>query len=548
MNPADDPVALGRTALERGDWTGARRHFETAIHRQETGPALDGLSDALFWLGELEASLHHRSRAFGIYREAGDLCRAARAALWLAMGYLSGFGNAPAANGWLQRAERLLDKAGPCSERGWFEQLRGKMTPDPAATARHSHQAVEIARQHRDADLEVWALSEEGRALVVMGRVDEGMAMLDEAVAAATAGDARDLLIVGNAYCNMLSACDRAADFARAVQWCQVVDEFTRRHHCPPVFSYCRVVYSGILIATGRWDEAEEELKTALRTVEHAFPQEKVHSLSRLALLCVRRGRFEEAGQLLTGLETHGLAAEASALLHLAQGEAALASALLERRIEALGDGLAAVPLLRLLVDARLSTGEIDEGKGAASRLLAIAERSNRPPIQAMAFLAIAKVQLACDEAAHAAFERASSLFDELGMAFDAAITRLEWARALIATDREIAGEDVRWALSTFERLGARPHADRAAALLRELGAGSRPGPHVAGVLTRRENEVLDLLSHGLSNLEIAGRLFISPKTVEHHVGRILSKLGLRNRAEVVAWVLRHPPEKSDAK
>ena len=133
-------------------------------------------------------------------------------------------------------------------------------------------------------------------------------------------------------------------------------------------------------------------------------------------------------------------------------------------------------------------------------------------------------------------------------MAFDAAITRLEWARALIATDRGIAGEDVRWALSTFERLGARPHADRAAALLRELGAGSRPGPHVAGVLTRRENEVLELLSHGLSNLEIGGRLFISPKTVEHHVGRILSKLGLRNRAEAVAWVLRARPEKSDAK
>lgn len=548
MNPPEESVPLGRAALERGDWTGARRHFETAIHRQESGPALEGLSDALFWLGDLETSLHHRSRAFGMYHKAGDRCRAARAALWLAMGYLSGYGNAPVANGWLQRAERLLDEAGPCSERGWFEQLRGKMTPDPATTARHAHQAVEIAREHRDADLEVWALSEEGRALVVMGRVDEGMAMLDEAVAAATAGDARDLLIVGNTYCNMLSACDRAADFARAVQWCQVVDDFTRRHHCPPVFNYCRVVYSGILIATGRWDEAEEELKTALRTVEQAYPQEKVHSLSRLALLCVRRGRLEEAAQLLSGLETHGLATEASALLHLARGDAALAIALLERRIEALGDGLPAVPLLRLLVDARLSTGEIHGAKVAASRLLAIAERSNRSPIQAMAFLALARVQLASDEAAQVAFEKASSLFDELGMAFDAAITRLEWARALNPTDREIAREDTRWALSTFERLGARPHADRAAALLRELGAGSRPGPHVAGVLTRRENEVLDLLSHGLSNTDIAGRLFISPKTVEHHVGHILSKLGLRSRAEVVAWVLRHSPEKSGAK
>ena len=548
MSSADDRVAQGTAALARGDWAGARRHFETAIGRGETGPALDGLSDALFWLEEFEPSLHCRGRAYALYREEGDLCRAARAALWLAMGYISVYGNAAVANGWLQRAERLLDEAGPCSERGWFEQLRGKMNSDPAATARHARQAVEIARQHRDADLEVWALSEQGRALVSMGRVDEGMTMLDEAVAAATAGDARDLLIVANTYCNMLSACDRAADFVRAVQWCQVLDEFTRRHHSPPVFSYCRVVYSGILIATGRWDEAEEELKTALRTVEHAYPQEKVHSLSRLALLCVRRGRLEEAAQLLTGLETHGLAAEASALLNLARGQAALAGALLERRIEAIGDGLPAVPLLRVLVDARLSTGEIDGAKRAASRLLAIADRSNRPPIQAIAFLAIARVQLACDEAADVAFEKASSLFDELGMTFDAAITRLEWARALITTDREIAREDARWALSTFERLGARPHADRAAALLRELGAGTRPGPHVAGELTRRENEVLELLSLGLSNTEIGTRLFISPKTVEHHVGRILSKLALRNRTEAVAWALRHPSPKSDKK
>jgi DNA-binding NarL/FixJ family response regulator len=142
----------------------------------------------------------------------------------------------------------------------------------------------------------------------------------------------------------------------------------------------------------------------------------------------------------------------------------------------------------------------------------------------------------------------ASSLFDELGMTFDAAVTRLEWAHALATSDREIAGEDARLALATFEHLGARPYADRAAALLRELGAGSRPGPQLPGDLTRREHEVLGLLSHGLSNPEIGTRLFISPKTVEHHVSRILSKLGLRNRAEAVAWALRRSAEKSDAK
>ena len=389
MNPSDDPVALGRAALERGDWTGARRQFETAIHRQETGPALDGLSDALFWLGELETSLHHRSRAFGMYREGGDLCRAARAALWLAMGYISGYGNAAAANGWLQRAERLLDEAGPCAERGWFEQLRGKMTPDPAATARHARPS--------------------GRDRAAAPRCRSGsVGFIRRGSCARRPWGGwmrawrcwmrrwRPRRPETHAICSLsampAATCSRPA-IARPISLvqCSGVRSLTNSpvvYHCPPVFNYCRVVYSGILIATGRWDEAEEELKTALRTVEHAYPQEKVHSLSRLALLCVRRGRFEEASQLLTGLETHGLATEASALLHLAQGEAALASALLERRIEALGDGLPAVPLLRLLVDARLSTGEIQQGKLAASRLLAIAERANRPPIQAMAFLA----------------------------------------------------------------------------------------------------------------------------------------------------------------
>jgi ATP/maltotriose-dependent transcriptional regulator MalT len=374
------------------------------------------------------------------------------------------------------------------------------------------------------------------------------MAMLDEAVAAATTGDARSLFVVGHTCCNMLSACDRAADFERAMQWCQVLDDFTRRYRSVPIFHYCRVIYSGVLIATGRWEEAENELTTALRAVERVYPLEKVHSLSRLALLCVRRGRLEEAGQLLTGLETHGVASEASALLHLARGQAALAAALLERRLEAIGDGLAAAPVLRILVDAKLSLGDLAAARVAAARLGAIAERSTRPPIRALALLASARVEFACGGVANTLLEQACTLFDECGMPYDAAITRLEWARALAVTDPEIAAADARLALSAFERLDARPHADQAAALLRDLGGGTGPGPRVAGELTRRERDVIGLLSHGLSNLEIGGRLFISPKTVEHHVGHILAKLGLRSRTEAVAWAFRNPPKRADEK
>jgi ATP/maltotriose-dependent transcriptional regulator MalT len=542
-----DLMAEGAAALARGEWIDARRHFEAVLADEETPAALEGLSDALFWLEEIGLSIERRTRACTIYQEAGDACRAARAALWLAMSYFSALSNGAAGNGWLQRAERLLEHAGPCAERGWLVQLRGKMTPDAASAVAHAREALEIARLHGDLDLEVWALSEQGRSLVSLGDVEAGLTMLDEAVAAATAGG-RNLIIVGDACCNMLSACDRAADFARAVQWCEVVDAFARRYNAIPIFHYCRVVYCGVLIATGRWSEASHELRTALRAVEQKYPAERVHSLSRLALLCVRQGRLEEAGQLLAGLETHGVAAEASAALYLARGESELAGAVLERRLDALGDGLPAVPLLKLLVEVRLALGAIAPADTAAQRLIAIAERAKQSPIHAQASLSAARVALASNSAAAALFERACTLFEASGMPFETAVTRLEWAEMLGTADRAIAAEDARLALSRFEQLEARPYADRASALLRKLGAGSRPGPRTSNLLTSRERQVLSLVSHGLSNLDIGERLFISPKTVEHHVGRILSKLGLRTRTEAVAWALRHSSTESDAK
>ena len=124
--------------------------------------------------------------------------------------------------------------------------------------------------------------------------------------------------------------------------------------------------------------------------------------------------------------------------------------------------------------------------------------------------------------------------FSKAQMPVEVAHSRLELASALVTEHPEVAMSEARAALEAFDRLQAARHADAAAALLRTLGVRTATAkPNAAGsgggLLTKREAEVLELIGLGLSNPEIAERLFISRKTVEHHVGNILVEAGPAN-------------------
>jgi DNA-binding NarL/FixJ family response regulator len=140
--------------------------------------------------------------------------------------------------------------------------------------------------------------------------------------------------------------------------------------------------------------------------------------------------------------------------------------------------------------------------------------------------------------AAVSELEQALGLFARLELPYETARTYLLLART--AGDPEHAVHEARTALNGFEQLGAERDADAAAAFLRERGVrAARRGRRDPGVLTRREREVLVLLAEGLPNREIAERLFLTRKTVEHHVRSVLRKLGLRSRAEAAAFAVR---------
>jgi DNA-binding CsgD family transcriptional regulator/tetratricopeptide (TPR) repeat protein len=555
--PAAGKIAAGESALREGDWAAARAAFEAVLATAPSAPvaeaavataeALDGLGRALWWLGDPEGARAARQRAYAGFRRRGEVRRAVRIALWLAGEYGAAWGNEAAANGWVARAERLLRDLEPGAEAGWLELARAERAADPAAAPPLAREALEIALRSGDPDLELRALAALGLAEISLGSVDEGLARFDEAMAGGTGGEPSDLATLAELYCALLAACDLVGDERRPQQWGQVIATFVRDHGHVPLLSFCRCCCADMFAASGRMSEAEQELTTALAELRAAGQRSRcVHPAARLAEWRVAQGRLSEAEQLLAGHEAMPEAVQAAVSLRMARGEHEAAAALLERRLDEVGrDTLLAVPLLALLVQSRLAGGDLAAARAATDRLREVAERYGRPRAEAAAALAAGRLDLAAGDArsARAWFERAVEGYTLLRLGLDAARARLELARATAPSSLELAADLALMARTELGQLGATRDADAASALLRELGVRGRAGPRDHGVLSRREVEVLRLLGQGLSNAEIGTRLYISPRTAEHHVGRILAKLGLRNRGEAAGYAVRNLPE-----
>jgi len=535
-------VAAGRLALRDGRWADARDAFDAALTQRESAEALAGLGEALWWLCEAKPSVRHRERAFVLLRRSGDVTAAGRMAVDLAISYVVNLGNEPAARGWLARAERVTAALEPNTLQGWLWLLRAFLSGHHEKACRLLKLAIEFARTSEDADLELVALADLGLAMVVVGEVDDGLALLDEAMAATLAGEYHRLDTVVFASCDMLVGCSLAGDLYRAAQWCRVADEFMHRYGSPFLYARCRVHYGSVLVEKGHWDRADVELRAALDMAEDAGPGPRAEAAARLAELRVRQGRFEEAEALLAQFDGAAGVPLPAAAVCLARGEAGTAAAILERHRADLGHRhIELATTLGLLVDAYLAIGNLDSATDAADQLTHVADQSGRPHASAVAALARAHVSTTRGRSAEASaeLEIAVRAFTELDLPLDAACARLDLARALAIANPELAVAEGQRALTVFEQLGATRDADRAAAFLRGLGAPARAGPKNVGTLTRREQEVLQLVGRGLTNPEIATRLYISRKTAAHHVSSILAKLGLRNRAEAVAYASR---------
>jgi DNA-binding CsgD family transcriptional regulator len=149
---------------------------------------------------------------------------------------------------------------------------------------------------------------------------------------------------------------------------------------------------------------------------------------------------------------------------------------------------------------------------------------------------------LAAPDAAEGHFERALQLHEKaaafgLGWPFNRARTELAYGELLRRARRRVdARSHLRAALEVFGELRAQSWVDRATAELRASGETVRKRDDLSGAmaLTPQERQVAQLVKKGMSNKDVAGRLFVSPRTVDFHLRNVFAKTGVTSRAELV--------------
>ena len=372
----------------------------------------------------------------------------------------------------------MLEGVEECAAHGWVTLLNAPFSRDPGEREQLAVSALSIARRFGEVDLEIEALSLLGESYVVERSRGRGHADARRGDGRGDRGPAaRPLRHSGEICCRLLSACESALDMRRATEWLSMVDRYVVWTDF--VRPTCRTHYGGILIALGRWADAEAELLAAIDGFDRGYRREGVHAALRLADLRVRQGRLEEAERLIEGGEWHPTARRLAATIALARGDTALASELGELCAE--GSELAdptCAPALELLIVTRLAIGDVDAAREAAGRL-----EIDRARVRPGAPRGLRRARRGArawrrkrDERAAAQLARAVELFASLESSAGGRAGAARAGAHARGVGAAAAAREGKLAIAAFDRLGALPDADASAASAAQPRCGRRAG------------------------------------------------------------------------
>ena len=481
---SEDALQAGRDALERHEWEQAYEVLSDADRTGTlSGEGLELLASAAYWSAHPDETVEYLERAYAAYLEEGDQ----RAAAMMAFRVSEQHGmrmNMPVAYGWGTKAMHLAEEDPDWPVNGWLLWLRGLLAwfeSDFEAAIGHYDQALEFAARSGDRDLHGMSLHDKGHALCLLGRVKEGTALLDEAMAAVVGGELSPHG-AGYVYCGMIGICSKVGDYRRASEWTEATLRWCERSSVPAFPGVCRVHKAELLRLRGSLAKAEEEARMACEELPRFnFFSGLGPANYEIAEVRRRLGDFQAADEAYARAHEFGFFPQPGlSLLRLAQGRVEPAAASISQALaESSGNHCLQVRLLAAQAEIALAAGDVDTAASAADRLETIVPEYDTASLRAISAGVRGAVRLAQDDpgAALPFLRRAQQAWQQIEAPIEVAELRLLMAAAHRKLgDDDAAAMEARAARDTFERLGARPAANRAAELLGELSpATARP-------------------------------------------------------------------------
>jgi DNA-binding CsgD family transcriptional regulator/tetratricopeptide (TPR) repeat protein len=537
-----DPARLSHHADAAGDVEAVLRYAPAAaeraaglcVHREAAdqfaralthGAALTPQRRAELWerrsyesylSQQFDAAVQARRAALALHHELGDRVREGDDRRWLSRLAWFAADRATAVRE-SERAVELLEAEPAGRELAMAysnaSQL-GMLAGDVGEAIERGELAIELAERLGETEILVHALNNVGAA-EVWGRLPGGVAKLERSLALAQAAGFEEH--VARAYTNLASGLVWSHAYVNAERHLSVGIAYCSDHDLDPWRVYMTGWLARLRFEQGRWDEAAENA-TAVLGEPNVPAASRITPLAILGRLRARRGDpnpwelLDEALELARQsdeLQRLAPVAAARAEAHWLDGSAAAVSAETD-------DTLA----LALELDDPWAVGELCAWRRRAGIEDGVAPAGAAAPFE---------LELNGDWSA------AADCWEELGCPYEAALARADSG----------AEASLREALAVFHHLGAVPATRAVTQRLRSAGVRSiARGPRRStinnpGQLTSRQVEILLLLAAGLTNAEIAARLYITPKTVAHHVSAVLGKLGVQSRRQAAAEAVR---------
>jgi DNA-binding CsgD family transcriptional regulator len=537
----EEALRRGRESYAQQAWRDAFDQLSAADAESALEAAdLEILAMAAALIGEDQACLDLGARAHQEYLHLNDFGRATRAAFWVGM-FLIDQGETARGGGWLARARRTLEGANEdCVEEGYLlvpEAIQSMHAGDLATAYASFDRAATIADRFDDADLSTMSRLGSGQTLISMGDIVSGVACLDEAMVAVTVGEVSPI-VVGIAYCGVLSSCREIFDLRRAREWTAALSQWCEAQPDLMLFrGQCLVQRAEIMQLNGAWSDAVTEAQRACE-LSAGQPPAAGSAHYQHAELQRLSGNFAAAEREYRLASDWGTSPQPGlAQLRLAQGQIEAAAAAIRLAMDEADDGATRTRLFPAYIEIMLAARDIESARAAADEFANMAAAVDASALVAIASYSKGAVLLAEEQPRPAldALQSARKRWQALEMPYEVAKARALIGLALRELgDLDGAAMELDAARRVFENLGATPDLARVKSL---SGGPESPAP---GGLTQREAEVLRLVAAGKTNRMIANELVISEKTVARHMSNIFTKLELSSRSAATAYAYEH--------